>query len=195
MDITQAVLLSVITIVSIFLVVLGIQAFFVLRDFRKTLKKVDRVLVDADQIADDIKRPVETVSNLITTVSGGAGIVHLLSKDKKGKSDNPHLNSFITGLLLVDTLTQLLGVKAAQKIKEEILKEGTNLLEGVVERLEEVEEKVLDKAQDVKEKIVENAQSIKEEITEVAPTLPKQIEQIQKKSRRFFFSKKPARES
>ncbi len=80
MDVTQAVLLSVAIVLSIFLVVVGLQAFFTLRDLRKTLKKADKLMNDADDIVSQIKKPIETAGNVFTAVTAGAGIAHLVKK-------------------------------------------------------------------------------------------------------------------
>ncbi|MEK7580753.1 MAG: hypothetical protein AAB512_00575 [Patescibacteria group bacterium] len=80
MDITQAVLLSTIIVLAIFLVAVGLQAFFTLKDLRKTLKKVNKIMEDADDIVTQIKKPIETAGNVFTAVTAGAGIAHIIKK-------------------------------------------------------------------------------------------------------------------
>ncbi len=80
MDITQAVLLSVIIVLAIFLLVVGLQAFFTLKDLRKTLKKANKLMDDADDIVGQIKKPIETAGNVFTAVTAGAGIAHIIKK-------------------------------------------------------------------------------------------------------------------
>jgi len=66
MDLTQAILLSVIVVLAIFLVVIGFQAFFVLKDLRKSLTKMNKLMEDADGLVSDVKKPVNTVTSLFT---------------------------------------------------------------------------------------------------------------------------------
>jgi nucleosome binding factor SPN SPT16 subunit len=84
MDSTQAIFLSVIVVLGIFLAVIGFQVFFVLRDFRKTLKKLDKILVDAEDVVINIKKPLESIGNLFTAVTAGAGIAHIIKKLTSG---------------------------------------------------------------------------------------------------------------
>ncbi len=86
MDITQIVTLSVILVLTIFLVILGFQLFFVLKDLQKTLHKVNRLFDNADDLVLQIKKPVESAGNVFTAMSTGIGIAHLLKKVTEEKS-------------------------------------------------------------------------------------------------------------
>lgn len=88
MDLTQAVLLSAIVALTIFLIFVGFQAFFTLKDLRKTLKKVDQLVDDANQIAEEVKRPLSSASHLFTALTTGGGIVHLLKRGQKKETQN-----------------------------------------------------------------------------------------------------------
>ena len=80
MDLTQSIILSIIIVLTIFLVVLGFQVFFVLLDFRKTIFRMNRLLDDANNLVDQVKRPIETAGNLLTSAAAGIGIAHFLKK-------------------------------------------------------------------------------------------------------------------
>ena len=82
MDITQTILLAIIIVLTIFLVGLGFQAFFVLKDFRKTLRKVNRLFDDADDLVGSVKLPIHSAGNIISAMTAGAGIAHLLKRGK-----------------------------------------------------------------------------------------------------------------
>ena len=84
MDITQTILLAIIIVLTVFLVVLGSQAFFVLKDFRKTLRKVNRLFDDADDLVGSVKNPIRSAGSIIQALTAGAGFAHLL---KRGKSE------------------------------------------------------------------------------------------------------------
>lgn len=84
-DPTQIVLLSVIIVLAIALVVLGFQAFFALRDLRRTLLRMNRLFDDTDDLVDEIKKPISRAGSLFTALTTGAGIVHLLKKGAKSE--------------------------------------------------------------------------------------------------------------
>lgn len=94
MDTTQTVLLAVIIVLAVFLVALGFQVFFVLKDLRKTLSRMNRLFDDADDLVDQVKKPIQSAGSFLTALTAGAGIAHLLkigssfsakaSEDKKG---------------------------------------------------------------------------------------------------------------
>lgn len=83
MDTTQVILLAVIIVLAIALVVLGLQAFFVLRDFRKTLFRMNRLFDDTNELVAEVKKPVEKASTFFTALTTGAGLIHLLKKGDK----------------------------------------------------------------------------------------------------------------
>ena len=85
MNTTQTVLLGVVIALAIFLLALGFQAFFVLRDVRKTLARVNRLLDEADNFIVQTKKPLESVGNFITALTAGAGLAHLLKRGREDK--------------------------------------------------------------------------------------------------------------
>jgi len=84
LDLTQIILLSVIIVLTIFLVILGFQVFFVLRDLRSTLKRLNQLFAEANTLVSEVKKPIEKAGTFVTALTTGAGLVHLL---KKGKHD------------------------------------------------------------------------------------------------------------
>lgn len=82
MDTAQLLLLVVIVVLSIVLVALGVQVFFILRDFQKTVKKANKVLDDTGVITESISGPVSNLSMISSGIKAGAFIASLL----KGKS-------------------------------------------------------------------------------------------------------------
>lgn len=85
MDITQITLLSVIVVLTIFLVVIGFQVFFLIRDLRKTLSRTNRLLDDADGLVTSVKKPIEGAGNIFGALTAGAGIAHLLKRIERKK--------------------------------------------------------------------------------------------------------------
>lgn len=87
MDLTQIVLLSIIIVLAIFLVILGVQLFFVLRDFRRSLKRMNHFFDEANQLVDEVKKPIAKAGTLVTALTTGAGVVNLLKSFKERKKN------------------------------------------------------------------------------------------------------------
>lgn len=83
-DAAQAVLLSVIFVLTVLLFILGIQVFFILRELKGTVKKANKVLDDAGVITESVTGPISTLSTLATGVKTGALFARIL-KGKKSK--------------------------------------------------------------------------------------------------------------
>ena len=64
----QIILLVVIVIFAVLAVVLGFQAFLILKDFRKTLRKANSVLDSAKNISDNVNGPLSTISTLTSSL-------------------------------------------------------------------------------------------------------------------------------
>ncbi|MBI3283021.1 hypothetical protein HYZ70_02995 [Candidatus Curtissbacteria bacterium] len=85
MDATQIVLLAVVIILAVFMVALGFQAFFVLRDARKTLVRMNKLFDDADDLVDQVRKPIASAGSFVTALIAGAGLTHLLKRGKEEK--------------------------------------------------------------------------------------------------------------
>lgn len=81
-DTAQAILLFVVVVLTVLLVVLGVQIFFILKDFRKTLTKANKVLDDTSLITESVSGPISSFSNLTAGIKLGSSILKLL----KGKN-------------------------------------------------------------------------------------------------------------
>lgn len=103
------------------------------------------------------------------------------------KNNNNSLLTFALGVVVGAAVTYLYNTEKGQKMREKLVKEGSKILEKFNEGMEEVEKDLQKTKKAVEEKIEEPVSQIKEELREV----PKQVEELQKKGRRFFFSRKP----
>jgi uncharacterized membrane protein YqiK len=81
-DSAQAVLLLVVVVLTVLLVVLGVQVFFILRELRKTIAKANKVLEDTGNITESVSGPISSLSTLANGLKTGVSIARLL----KGKS-------------------------------------------------------------------------------------------------------------
>lgn len=87
-DTAQAVLLFVLVVLTILLVVLGIQVLFILKELRKTVDKANKVLEDTGVITESVSGPIAKFSSLSNGIKVGAALVSLLKGKKKGRKDD-----------------------------------------------------------------------------------------------------------
>jgi len=72
MDLLQIALIFLIILLSILLSVLSIQVFFILKDLKKSLDKIDIILGDAE-------KPVKAVADMVSAVETGVKTVQKIS--------------------------------------------------------------------------------------------------------------------
>lgn len=82
-DPAQTVLFLVVVILTILLIVLGIQVFFILRGLRKTIEKANKVLDDTGVITESVSKPISSLSTLTMGLKTGATIARILQGGKK----------------------------------------------------------------------------------------------------------------
>ena len=80
MDTTQIILLTIIIVLAVFLIALGFQVFYVLKDVRKTLTRMNRLFDDADELVGQVKKPIDSASSFFTALTAGAGMAHILKR-------------------------------------------------------------------------------------------------------------------
>ena len=86
-DPAQTALFLVILVLTILLLVLGIQVFFILRQLRETLEKANKILDDTGVITESVSGPISNISSLASGVKAGALIAKLFSKKKNNHKD------------------------------------------------------------------------------------------------------------
>lgn len=92
-DPVQMLLLFVIIVLTILLVVLGIQVYFILKELRNTIRKANKVLDNANSITENIQEPLSALSSLVVGLKSGTFftivkfIKGFLGKDRGEKKD------------------------------------------------------------------------------------------------------------
>lgn len=81
-DAAQGVLLFVLVVLTVLLIILGIQVFFILKELRQTVSKANKVLDDTGVITKSVSGPISTFSNLAAGVKTGATIASFFKKKK-----------------------------------------------------------------------------------------------------------------
>lgn len=86
-DPAQAMLFLVIVVLTILLLILGIQVFFILRELRKTIEKANKVLDDTGVITESVSKPISSLSSLTMGLKTGARIAKILNGGKHHHKD------------------------------------------------------------------------------------------------------------
>lgn len=86
-DPAQTALFLVVIVLTILLLILGIQVFFILRELRKTIDKANKVLDDTGTITESVSKPIASFSSLAMGLKTGATIAKILNRDKKHHKD------------------------------------------------------------------------------------------------------------
>lgn len=86
MDFLQIALIFLILLLSIFLAITGIQVFFILKDLKKALDKFNNMLQSGENIAEDIEKPIEATTSLVTGLVQGAKVLTGIGKSSKPKT-------------------------------------------------------------------------------------------------------------
>lgn len=88
MDSAQVILIAVIVLLTVLLVVLGIQVYFILREFKRTVSKANKVLDNMGIITQSVSAPISSLSGIAAGIKTGTAIIgflkKILSNDKEG---------------------------------------------------------------------------------------------------------------
>ena len=89
MENTQILLVGVVTVLTGILTLIGVQVFLILKEIKRSIEKMNKMLDDAGLISESVARPIASLSNSITGVSGIAGLFGWLAKmkDKSKKKE------------------------------------------------------------------------------------------------------------
>ena len=82
-DMTQLLLSLVILVLTSMLAIIGIQVYFILREFRATLQKANKVLDDTGVISQSVSKPLSLLSTLLVSLKGGSSLLKALTREKK----------------------------------------------------------------------------------------------------------------
>ena len=86
-DPVQAVLLFVIVLLTILFIVLGIQIFYILRDFRQSIRRTNTILENVENISKGISEPLSSLSGMFGNASTLTSVAKIISIFRKKKKD------------------------------------------------------------------------------------------------------------
>jgi len=79
MDFLQIALIFLTLLLSIFLTITGIQVFFILRDLKKALDKINKIIQTGEEI-EGMEKPVAAASTLVSGLASGAKALTRIGK-------------------------------------------------------------------------------------------------------------------
>ncbi|HUW21295.1 MAG TPA: hypothetical protein VMW41_01370 [Candidatus Bathyarchaeia archaeon] len=89
-DFTQAILVMVVTTITVLLIVVGIQVYNILKEFQETIKRANKILDDIGTVSESIAKPISSAADILTGATGITGLLGWLvsrKKKEKGKKD------------------------------------------------------------------------------------------------------------
>lgn len=85
MEITQILLIIVVLALTSIMTIIGIEVFFIFKELRKSIKKLNKMLGDMGLITESVAKPIAGFSGFITGLKSGADAIKLLTKDNRKK--------------------------------------------------------------------------------------------------------------
>lgn len=79
-DPAQIILFIVIIVLTLLLVVLGVQVFLILKDLRKTISKANKVLDNTGEITQSVSAPISSFSSILMGLKAGGVIANIMKK-------------------------------------------------------------------------------------------------------------------
>ncbi len=85
-DITQFILISVVVSLTVVLIVIGIQTVSILKEFRLTVSKINKILDDTGSITESVAKPISAASGFLVGLKSRHllhGVLKVLKKQSK----------------------------------------------------------------------------------------------------------------
>lgn len=85
MEITQIVIASAIAVLTAVLALVGIQVFRILKEFKKTFERINKILEDMGRVTESIARPASSAPGLFLSLKTSLKVLSaFLKRRKKG---------------------------------------------------------------------------------------------------------------
>lgn len=79
----QILLFIVVSVLTVVLTIAGIEVIHILREFKETVKKTNRILDDTQMITSSVAKPISGVSGFLMGIKSGADVINLFLKNKE----------------------------------------------------------------------------------------------------------------
>lgn len=88
MDPIQVILVVVISVLTILLTIVGVEIFFVLKEFRRSIQKVNKILDEVQSITDSVMEPISNFSSAFSGIKAVASLLNIFSHKKHKKEED-----------------------------------------------------------------------------------------------------------
>ncbi|MCL5970569.1 MAG: hypothetical protein M1450_03660 [Patescibacteria group bacterium] len=88
MEPTQILLIVVITVLTIILAIIGIQFFFILKEIKKSIQKMNRMLDDGTTVTGAFAKSISGISGVLEGVKTGLSVLNIFKRGKKKEDEN-----------------------------------------------------------------------------------------------------------
>ncbi|RJR25888.1 hypothetical protein C4578_00640 [Candidatus Microgenomates bacterium] len=82
----QALLFLVVTVLTTLLAIAGVQVIHILKEFRQTAAKLNKIVDDCQLISSSVAKPVAGLSGFITGLKSGSDFISFFLKNKTQKT-------------------------------------------------------------------------------------------------------------
>lgn len=79
----QILLTFVVVVLTTILTIVGVEVFLILREFRESIRKMNKILDDAGLISESIAKPISELSDLASGLQALAGFIKSFLKERK----------------------------------------------------------------------------------------------------------------
>lgn len=84
----QILLFLVVSVLTTILSIAGIEVIHILREFRETIRKTNRIMDDFQTISSSVAKPIAGISGFLTGLKSGLDVINLIAgKSKKEKGE------------------------------------------------------------------------------------------------------------
>jgi len=83
MEITQILLVATVLVLTTILSIVGIEVFLILKEFRQSVRKINKILDDAGLISESVAKPISGLSDLASGLHSLAEFIKAFVGEKK----------------------------------------------------------------------------------------------------------------
>jgi len=83
----QILLFLVVSVLTTLLALSGIQVYYILKEFRKAIKKMNGIVDDLQTISSSVAKPIAGVSGFVMGLKSGLDVINLLTKKKSTQEE------------------------------------------------------------------------------------------------------------
>lgn len=81
METTQVLLIVIVSVLAIILAAIGIQFFIILKEFSRSIEKVNKMLDDGNLVSNTVARSVTGISGVVGGLKAGLSVLNFFKKD------------------------------------------------------------------------------------------------------------------